>query len=161
VLDYNAYGPGDNFRINTLKPFHTKIDFNKSGSEFGNFSSTISQGSHSINMTGNCGSNAEMTNDIKNGMAFAISNWGTMDNWLWGDRCQAQTCNNTRLTFTNISIKTGGDAPGPDPKPDNYIYGDSCASSWDDDCNGSCDCRWSWPSNEDWSGPDAHCRCKY
>lgn len=38
-------------------------------------------------MTGGCGTNAEMSNDLANGMAFVISNWSTYDSWLWKDRC--------------------------------------------------------------------------
>ena len=43
-------------------------------------------------------------------------------------------------------------------------YGDSCPLNTDGNCNGSCDCRWSWPSNElgraPWTSPEAKCRCK-
>jgi len=39
--------------------------------------------------TGDCQETKNMTEDIRNGMAFAFSSWETMDNWLWGDRCQA------------------------------------------------------------------------
>ena len=117
-------------------------------------------------MDGNCGSNAEMSGDIAGNMAFAISNWATYDNWLWKDRCQAGNCNNQDLHFYNIKIKTGGASPTPTPtptppSPGNYIYGNTCATSYDDECNG-CDCHWSWPADDpaQWSSPDAHCRCK-
>ena len=116
-------------------------------------------------MTGNCGSNAEMTNDLRNGMVFAISSWSTYDTWLWADRCKASACNSSDLYFKNLVIKTGGSSPspGPSPTPSNYTYGDVCAKKTDGDCNGSCDCRWSWPSNDPakWSSSDAKCRCKY
>lgn len=119
-------------------------------------------------MTGACGTNDYMTNDIRNGMAFAISSWSTYDNWLWKDRCQAGGCNGSDLYFKNLKIRTGGSepgpspGPGPDPTPSEYTYGDACKSAWDDQCNGSCDCRWSWPSNDPatWSSSNAHCRCK-
>ena len=81
-------------------------------------------------MNGNCGSNSLMSNDLKNGMAFAISNWSTFDNWLWKDRCAAQTCNTSDLNFNNISIKTGGTGPTPPPTPI-FNFGDNCGSSWD------------------------------
>jgi hypothetical protein len=114
-------------------------------------------------MTGNCWDNSYMTNDLKNGMAFAISNWSTFDTWLWGDRCQAGECNATGLTFNNLVVKTGGDSPTPPhpptpPTPGNYNYGGECGTPYDDDCNG-CNCHWSWPTNESWDGADAKCRC--
>jgi hypothetical protein len=49
----------------------------------------MSQDGKSIQMTGGCGDNANMTNDLRNGMAFTISNWSTYDSWLWGNRCSA------------------------------------------------------------------------
>lgn len=103
-------------------------------------------------MTGACGDNANMSNDLRNGMAFAISNWSTYDSWLWGNRCSAQACSGKDLNFTNIKIKTGGSSPGPTPgptpTPSDYTFGNACASKWADECNGSCDCRWSWPSSD-------------
>lgn len=71
-----------------------------------------------------------MSNDLKNGMAFAISNSGTFDNWLWKDRCAAQKCKSRDLNFNNISIKTGGTSPTPPPTPI-FAFGDNCGSSWD------------------------------
>ena len=88
-VGYNDYGPGGQYKINTQKPFHFKVDFNKSGSNFGSFVVTMSQDGKSIQMTGGCGDNANMTNDLRNGMAFTISNWSTYDSWLWGNRCSA------------------------------------------------------------------------
>jgi len=92
-----------------------------------------------------------MTNDIKNGMAFAISSWSTYDSWLWKNRCQASSCNGSDLNFYNIVIKTGGSSPtppGPTPTPSVYTYGDACGSKWAGECDGKCDCRWSWPSDD-------------
>lgn len=105
-------------------------------------------------MTGGCGDNANMTNDLKNGMAFTLSNWSTYDSWLWGNRCSAQSCSGQPLNFTNIKIKTGGSTPGPTPgptptpTPSDYTFGNACGSKWADECNGSCNCKWSWPSND-------------
>ena len=52
-----------------------KIDFRNNGDQFGAFSTTMTQDGQSVNMTGDCGTNAEMSYDIANGMAFAFSNW--------------------------------------------------------------------------------------
>jgi len=159
-LSYNDYGPGDQFKINTYKTFHAKLDFNSNG-QFDSFKITYSQDGKSVSMdSGYCQETINMTNDVRNGMAFAFSSWSTYDNWLWGDRCQASNCNSHNLYFRNINIKTGGSSPNPPnpPTPGNYSFGDSCATPYDDDCNG-CNCHWSWPSNESWNSPNAKCRC--
>jgi hypothetical protein len=43
-------------------------------------------------------------------------------------------------------------------------YGDSCPTKTDGNCNGSCDCRFSWPTNVEsrapWKSSQAKCRCK-
>lgn len=165
-MEYNDYGPGDNFTINTLKEFHVRIEFKKYGDEFGAFLTTMSQNDKSVETNGDCADyNKLMTNDLKNGMAFAFSSWSTMDNWLWGDRCQAAECTSKNLYIKNINITTGSDKPGPTPpgpKPsdcDNCQYGGECATRNDDECV-DCDCHWSWPSSESYDGPDAKCRCK-
>ena len=170
-LAYNDYGPGSNFKIDTSKEFHVKFDFSKSGDQFSAFTVNLSQDGKTVQMKGDCGTNKEMTIDIKNGMAFAISSWSTMSNWLWKSRCQAQSCNKADLNFKNLKITTGGATPSPSPTPDptptptpsgDYTYGNKCKSNHDGLCTGesSCDCRWSWPSSETYKSPDADCRCK-
>jgi hypothetical protein len=43
-------------------------------------------------------------------------------------------------------------------------YGDSCLTKTEGNCNGSCDCRFSWPNNvksrAPWKSSQAKCRCK-
>jgi hypothetical protein len=43
-------------------------------------------------------------------------------------------------------------------------YGDSCLTKTEGNCNGSCDCRFSWPTNvksqAPWKSSQAKCRCK-
>jgi hypothetical protein len=162
-LAYSDYGPGDSYKINTLKEFTGRVDFHNNG-QFDSFTVTYMQDGKSVSMnTGDCEETKKMTNDIRNGMAFAFSSWETMDNWLWGDRCQASSCNSHNLYFKNMKVVTGGDSPQPPTPPSpsgDYVYGDACANKSSDDCDGSCDCFWSWPSSESWDGPDAHCRCK-
>ena len=137
-----------------------KIDFRANGDQFGAFSTTMTQDGQSVNMTGDCGTNAEMSYDIANGMAFAFSNWATDDSWLWGDKCWGSCPGNPFLTINNFVFTTGG--VSPDPPIHDYTYGDACASKSDDYCDGSCDCRWSWPTDDpaQWASPDAACRCK-
>ena len=121
----------------------------------------MSQNGKTLNMTGNCGTNAEMTGDISQGMAFAFSNWATDDNWLWGNTCYGSCPGSPFLTISNFEFKTGGDSPVP-PTPSDYTYGDACSSKSDDYCDGSCECDWSWPTNDplQWNSPDAACRCR-
>ena len=49
----------------------------------------------------------DMTDDLKNGMAFALSSWGS-DNidWLEHGRCQGTCSDTTTLSFTNLKITT-------------------------------------------------------
>jgi hypothetical protein len=92
-LDYNVYGPGSQFQINTLEWFHVRIEFgNNSDDEYQWFTTTLYQNGNSAQITGNCDSNRALTEDLRQGMTFAITNWSTYDNWLWGDKCQAQAC---------------------------------------------------------------------
>jgi len=117
-------------------------------------------------MKGDCPeTNKKMTGDLASGMAFAFSSWETMDNWLWGDRCQATECHSKNFYLYNMRVVTGSDKPGPTPPEPvddcpNCQYGGECATKSDDECDGSCDCHWSWPASESWDGKDAKCRCK-
>ena len=49
-LAYSDYGPGDNFRINTLREFHVSLVWGTTG----DFTVKMSQGSNSVQMGGNC-----------------------------------------------------------------------------------------------------------
>ena len=122
----------------------------------------MTQNGNSVNMTGDCGTNAEMSWDIANGMAFAFSNWQTDDDWLWGNTCSGSCSGNPFLSINNFVFTTGSaDPPKPDPSG-NYTYGEPCGTKSDGQCDGSCDCRWSWPSDDpaQWASQDADCRCK-
>ena len=49
-LDYNDYGPGSDFKINTLETFHVKIDFIEKNSSFHGVDSYFSQNGNQISM---------------------------------------------------------------------------------------------------------------
>lgn len=104
-----------------------------------------------------------MSADLERGMAFVVSNWAGDATWLWGDRCSG-TCNESRLTISNITI-TANDTPTPPPPVKFYDFGDACSSSHDDDCGSSCPavshCRWSWETTDPaaYEGHTAKCRC--
>ena len=49
----------------------------------------------------------DMTDDLKNGMVFALSSWGTDSiDWLEHGRCQGVCSETTTLSFTNMKITT-------------------------------------------------------
>jgi hypothetical protein len=84
------FGPGSNYKINTLQTFHTKVDFHTDGKCFTSFKVTYSQNGKSVSMENSSSSDAaRMSKDLADGLAFAFSSWSTYDNWLWGNKCQA------------------------------------------------------------------------
>ena len=167
-LPWNAYGPGQDYTINTDLPFHAKVEFFEDGGQFSAFTTTFTQNGKSTSMTDSDGYLSAMTEDMKSNMVFVISNWGGDASWLWHDRCSG-TCNWPSLTISNIKVKTGGAGPGPSPTPidpADYHYGDTCKTAHDDFCASMLcpsvhHCRWSWPKDDpqQWSSKDAHCRC--
>ena len=49
----------------------------------------------------------DMTDDLKNGMVFALSSWGADSiDWLEHGRCQGKCSETTTLTFQNLKITT-------------------------------------------------------
>lgn len=108
-------------------------------------------------MGSNCGTG--MQEPLSRGMSFIVSTWSAYDaDWLVKGKCEQKACNLDTLKFSNLVITTNGIGPEPIPTPE-YTYGDSCATPYDDECDG-CDCHFSWPVNSDWNDPDAMCRCK-
>ena len=165
ALAWNGYGPGDQYTINTNKPFHAKIDMHS-----GSFSTTLTQEDRTQVMTCNNGYMDQMAQDLENGMGFVISNWGGDASWLWKDRCSG-TCNWPELSISNINI-TSGVSPGPGPSPSpidpsDYDFGDACGGIVDYcsemGCSDVSHCRWSWAKDDPqkWSGDTAACRCDY
>ena len=157
------YGPGGQYKINTTQEFHVKLEFKVDGSNnFSAFETTLTQGGNSVSIgCSDYSANVGMTGDLDD-MAFAISNWSGDASWLWKDACGG-SCGSPTLVYKNISITTGKPGPGPTPPtPGNWTYGDACASKDNDYCDGSCDCRWSWPTSDpaQWASKDAACRCK-
>jgi len=146
----NYYGPGGQFNIDTTQEFHVKIEFKESSGQFQEFTTTLTQGSSIVTDSCNDGSNNRMTGDLSDSI-ITLSSWGSPDaNWLWKDSCYG-SCGNPTLTFKNIAVTTSGSIPpGPKPGPtcEDCQYGDACATKSADDCDGSCDCVWSWPGND-------------
>lgn len=162
------YGPGDQYPINTLKEFHAKISFTTEA----HFTVELSQNGQTFSM----GSDDSCTwylnqikHDLYSNMALAISNWG--ESWStmsWLDQetgCQGECRNNPTFTVKNIKY-TSGSGPSPGPSPDQFEFGNECATLTADDCSlVSCQehqCKWSWPKYDPakWSSKDAKCRCQ-
>ena len=99
-----------------------------------------------------------LSSPLDGNMAFIMSNWGSDDgiSWLQHGACSGTCDNMPNLAFSNLSFTSGGSGPSPG----DYEFGDACGSKSDDYCDGSCDCRWSWPKGASWNDPNAACRCK-
>jgi hypothetical protein len=95
-MDWDTFGPGDQYKINTNEWFHVKIEFVEEFGMFQKYLTTLSQGNE-VTTHGNCAYNNGLTDDLRDGMAFAITSWSTYDDWLWGDKCQAGSCSNRSL----------------------------------------------------------------
>lgn len=108
MLNWDGYGPGDSYTINTDLPFHMKVTFDKDDEGYlSSFSTILSQNGREQTMTPhNCDYLAGMTDDLKNGMGLVVSNWGGNAEWLWHDRCSGD-CPWPELTISNIKITTG------------------------------------------------------
>jgi len=106
----SEFGPGSEYEINTEQPFHVKIDFNKTeAGSFHNYSTTLSQNTHEIVLSNSSsdGYLNDMTQDLFDGMAFAMSSWASDGiSWLQHDRCQGTCPEGTTLSFTNLKIMT-------------------------------------------------------
>ena len=109
----------------------------------------------------NCAYLSNMTQDLYDGMAFAISTWAPASNptWLQGDLCDAApACPLTsNFSISNLIFREG---PAITLDPVVYKYGDPCQPG---DCSNCTDstCHWSFPFGDPltWSSTDAACRC--
>lgn len=108
-MEYNHYGPGSDFIINTLEEFHVHLQFGHSDTLLTEYSVTLTQDVRSVEMGSGCGLGQLLTDDLKGGMTFVMSNWSLMDNKFWFDRCEAEVCSPGDMYYKNITIKTGGD----------------------------------------------------
>ena len=165
------YGPGTQYPINTLQPFHVKISFK----ETAHFKIEMTQGGQTKSMESDSGCDSYLNlvqGDLFNNMAIAVSSWGgPFSDMAWLDQdtgCSGDCTNSPTVTIQNIEYTSGSGkpGPGPQPKPGDYEYGSECNTLQDDDCKlFNCKehmCKWSWPRNDPakWSSKDAHCRCQ-
>ena len=162
LQEKGVLGPGK--KIDTGSPFHVKIEFKESS-----YTLTVSQGDNTDVSEMNNGYLSDMARPLDGRMAFVMSNWGSDDiPWLQHDACSGSCDNLPDLVFANLTFNSEGYTPTPSPPgpiptptpPSKWAFGDACADKSADDCDGTCDCRWSWPRDSSWDDPDAHCRCK-
>jgi len=118
-LDKTAYGPGDEYKINTLKTFHVKQEFKEENDKVTAIVTTFTQGDQSYSFTEKDSYVESMTGALKDGMTVAISNWGEPDidmSWLDGDTgCQGKCANSPELKISNIEYTVGTSPTPPSP----------------------------------------------
>ena len=89
---------------------------------------------------GQCGSNCNS----------CLWSWPINDPQQWSSPDAACRC------------ESGSSDTNPSPSTD-YTYGNACDNLTDGECGSNCNsCAWSWPTNDpqQWSSPDAACRCE-
>ena len=139
-------------------------NFNQSNNKLTSFETILTQEGRTATMSSDCGYMQDMSYYLGTGMAFAISNWGGDVSWLTKGSCYGGTVE-APLTYSNIEITLGTgkpDKPSGGGGGGSYIFGDNCATPYDDECNGCGSCKWSWPADDpaQWASSDAHCRCQ-
>lgn len=78
VPNASDYGPGSSYKINTEQSFHVRNYFNKDAGtgQFSGYTTVLSQGSNEVVMNVTCPDYLQhMTDDLINGMSFAMSSW--------------------------------------------------------------------------------------
>jgi len=84
-LEKFSFGPGAEYKINTLLPFHVKMHFDTDfKSNWASYTTTFIQKGRTVAMTSHqCDVLHSLQNDLAHGMAFVVSNWTTDDkSWL-------------------------------------------------------------------------------
>ena len=82
---------------------------------------------------------------------------------MWTFRNELEPRWNYITAYDNGWIKNGGRQQSPveiEPANTQYKWLEKCELKTMDFCDGSCDCWFSAPENEDFLGPDAACRCR-
>jgi len=112
--DANAYGPGNQYTINTMQPFRVSITFASNNGQLNKITTVLTQSGKTFSFThddSRCGGGylASLTSAFSEGMVVAISYWGTTGSgmsWLDVPPCQAnENCNTaTTATFSEIAL---------------------------------------------------------
>ena len=159
----DRYGPGEQYDINTLKPFNVRIDYHKYDNNLVGYTTTMTQEGRTIDLIGDCRDYANrMTPHIENGMAFVMSSWRPRSaKWLQGDRCNEECVWPVETVFSNLEFWTSGAKPAPMADVD-LRWGRACSHLRSGVCGKDCaECRFSYPVDEplEWKSDWAKCRC--
>ena len=122
------FGPGSDYKINSLESFHVKIDFKKSSEgQFSGYTTTLSQGEEQLVLDKTCEDYLPyMTNDVQSGMTFALSSWSPPDppTWLQKDRCTGSCDQDGSHSFDNFIFASGSETTPDDDEEEEEI--DDC-----------------------------------
>ena len=116
------YGPGSTTGIDTNQEFHFKQDFHESGGSFTGYTTTLSQGDKSVQMSLTSCSDylSQMSTDMTQ-MVISISNWGSGNfDWLQHGECSG-SCSHTATwsSLKNLKFNSAGSpSPAPEPSPE-------------------------------------------
>lgn len=120
-VDNKGYGPGDEYKINTQKPFTVKTEFKEEDDKLSAIVQTFTQGSSTLQMTiteDDCAKGHFLLQraDLERGNTLVVSNWGSSyDQMSWLDKetgCQGVCDNSPEVMIDNIKITT---VRKPDP----------------------------------------------
>ena len=114
-MDKNAYGPGEQFTINTQNDFHTKFEYKADNGKLVQVVTTLSQGDKSFvitqddtdpNHAGYTDYLERMQSHIESGMTLVFSNWGTNVHWLDKETGCTEACNDPIMYVNNLKFTT-------------------------------------------------------
>lgn len=159
----DRYGPGEEFDINTLKPFNVRLDYHKYDENLVGYTTTVTQEGRSFDLVGDCRDYANrMTPYMSEGMAFIMSSWRPRSTkWLNGDRCDSACEFPIKTVWSNLEFWTSGAKPAP-MEDVALKWGRACSHLRSGVCGNDCsECRFSYPVDEplEWKSDWAKCRC--
>ena len=111
--DKTAYGPGPQYKINSLKPIHTKFEYITTDDKLSAVHTTLTQGDSTyeiVHSNKDYLENVEMV--IKAGLTLSFSNWGRTGGmkWLDAETGCTEDCENPTMYVSNISVVTDPNA---------------------------------------------------
>jgi len=119
--DKTAYGPGPQYKINSLNPIHTKFEYILTGDKLTTIHTTLSQGDVSYQIVHSDTDEKHVQyleaveSVIKAGLTLSFSNWGRTGGmkWLDAETGCTEDCENPTMYVSNISVVTGPNAEQP------------------------------------------------
>jgi len=119
--DKTAYGPGPQYKINSLNKIHTKFEYILTGDKLTEIHTTLSQDAASYEIVHTDKDPKHLAyldaveSVIKAGLTLSFSNWGRTGGmkWLDAETGCTEDCENPTMYISNISVVTGPDAKQP------------------------------------------------